>query len=168
MVGKLPLDPFRIRVRKIHLVDRHNDRNPCSLGVVDGLHGLRLDAFHRGNHQNHDVRNLGSACPKSGKRLVSRGINKRDLMTFMKHPGCPNVLGNFSVFPSRNIGLPDVVQKRGLPMVYMSHDRHHRRARLRKLHFFLNDLLLNLLCGHGKAKAFGKHSDRFQIQGLVD
>ncbi len=65
--------------RLVDLVDRHDDRNFGSLGVIDGFERLRHHAVIGGDHQHHDVGDLGAARTHAGKRFVTRRIEEHDL-----------------------------------------------------------------------------------------
>src|SRR5690606_3459729 len=44
-----------------------------------------------------------------------------------RHMVGADVLGDATRLPGHHVGLPDVVQQRGLAVVHVAHDRHHRR-----------------------------------------
>ena len=57
---------------------------------------------------------------------MSGGIKEDDLLSFALYDRGPDVLGDSPGFLVRDGCLANVVQKRGLAMVYMSHDRDDR------------------------------------------
>ncbi len=77
MLQQLLAHSIGIGVRLIDLVDRNDDRHPGGLGVIDGFDGLRHHAVIGGNHQNHDVGDLGAACAHRGEGGVAGRVDER-------------------------------------------------------------------------------------------
>ena len=66
-------------VRLVDLVDGDDHRHPGRLGVLDRLDRLRHHAVIGGNHQHHDVGDLGAARAHRGEGGVARRIDEGDL-----------------------------------------------------------------------------------------
>ena len=78
VLGELLLDPLRVGVRLVDLVDDDDDRHAGRLGVVDGLDRLRHDAVVGGHDEDDDVGDLGAARAHGGERLVARRVEEGD------------------------------------------------------------------------------------------
>ena len=125
--GQLFFDLFGIRFCPVHLVDgKHNGDTGC-LRVADGFLGLGHDRVVRRHNNNGNVGHLGTAGTHGGKRFVARCIQEGDLLTSGQlHTVSTNVLRDAPGLTGDDIGLPDVVQKRGFTVVDVSHDRNNR------------------------------------------
>ena len=131
VLGELGTRPLRVRPLLVDLVDRHHDRHPGRLGVVERLSRLRLHAVVGRDDEHHQVGGLRPAGPHGGERLVTRGVDERDLPLLAVHfrgdlVG-PDVLGDPARFAGRHVGVPDRVEQPGLAVVNVAHDGHHRR-----------------------------------------
>ena len=104
------------------------------LGVIDGLDRLRLDAVVGGDHQHDDVRHLGAALAHGGERLVARRVDEGDLVAERRHHLIgADMLGDAAGLLAHHVGRADGVEQRGLAVIDVAHDGHHRRARLQVL-----------------------------------
>ena len=120
---------LRIGARLVHLVDGDDHRHLGRLGVVDRLHRLRHHAVVGGDHQNHDVRDLGAARPHGGERLVTRRVDERDgLAAGGRHLIGADMLGDAAGLALGDVGLADGVEERGLAVVDVPHDGDDGRA----------------------------------------
>ena len=131
VLGELGTHPLRVRPLLVDLVDRHHDRYPGRLGVVERLRRLRLHAVVSRDDEHHQVGGLRPAGPHGGERLVTRGVDEGDLPLLAVHfrgdlVG-PDVLGDPARFAGRHVGVPDRVEELGLAVVDVAHDGHHRR-----------------------------------------
>ncbi len=134
-VGKLLLDAVGLRFRLVDLVDGDDERNLGGLGVVDGLKGLRHDSVIGGNHQNHDVRDLGAAGAHAGEGFVTRGIQEDDLAAKGGRVGVrdlhlvgADVLGDAARFAFGHVGGANGVEQAGFAVIDVAHDGDHRRT----------------------------------------
>ena len=125
VLGELLLDALGIGLRLIHLVDGHDNGDPGSLGMVDGLHRLGHDTVLGGHHQNGDIRHHGSSGPHGGKCLVAGGIQEGDGLAVDLHLIGTDVLGDTAGLAAGHMGVADIVQQTGLAVVHMTHDHHH-------------------------------------------
>ena len=98
--------------------------------MSNGLFGLRHNTIISSDNQNHDISTLGTACTHRGKCCVPWGIQETDHAVSGFYMVGTNVLGNTAGLALRNTRLADVVQQRGLAMVYVAHNGHDRCARL--------------------------------------
>ena len=126
--GELLPDLLRIGFGLVHLVERHDDGHFGRLRVLDGFDGLRHDAVVRAHHQDHDVGDLGAACTHGAERRVTRGIEKGHHALRSLDVVCADVLGDAAGLARRHLGAPDVIEQRGLAVIDVTHDGHHRRT----------------------------------------
>ena len=123
MLGQLVLNLFRVCIRLVDLVDRHNDRNTGRLCVVDRLDRLRHHGIIGGYHQNYDVGGLGPSGAHRRKRLVPRGIQECDpsLLAGINFV-CTHMLRNTPGFTLGYLGFSYMVQQRGFSVIDVTHD----------------------------------------------
>src|SRR6266496_574008 len=76
VLGELLAHPDGVGLGLVDLVDRHHDRHPGRLCVVDRLDGLRHHAVVGGDHQHHHIGDGGTARTHGGERLVARGVDE--------------------------------------------------------------------------------------------
>ena len=127
---QLLLDPVGIGVGPVDLVDRDHDRHPGRAGVRDRLDRLRHDAVVGGDHQDDDVGDLGAARPHLGERRVARRVDERHRLAGAEVDLVgADVLGDAAGLVRRDVGMAQRVQQRGLAVVDVAHDGHHRRPR---------------------------------------
>eukprot|EP01041_Mallomonas_annulata_P031546 gene31545-53864_t len=98
----------RVGVRLVDLVDRHDDRNPGRLGVLDGLDRLRHHGVIGGNHQHNDIRALSPARTRRGKGRVAGGGGGVDVRAF---PARGGVLGQDGDAPVAFDGVDDAIER---------------------------------------------------------
>ena len=79
VLRQLVLDPLRIGVFTVDLVDCNDHRHARCLRVLNGLDGLRHHAVISRNHENDDIRRLRTARTHRRKRGMARRIKERDL-----------------------------------------------------------------------------------------
>src|SRR6266496_4199974 len=131
ILGELLAHPDGVGLRLVDLVDRHHDRHPGRLGVVDRLDGLRHVIVVSGDQQHHHVGDGGTARTHGGERLVARGVDEGHQAAVgsgLDLVGA-DVLGDAAGLGGDHVGTPDGVQQLGLAVVDVTHHRHHRRAR---------------------------------------
>jgi hypothetical protein len=126
------LDAIRVRPFLVNLVDRHDQRHLRRLGVLDRLDSLRHHPVISGDDKNHDVRAARTACAHGRKRGVPRRVEERHHAAVRVDVIRTDVLRDATGFTGRDLGLADVVKERGLAVIDVSHDRDHRRPRLRR------------------------------------
>ena len=169
------LDTVRIGIRLVHLVDRHDQRHPGRLGMVDRFLGLRHHAVVRRHHQDDDVGRLGATGTHRRESLVTRGVEEGEHATVGFDVVGTDVLGNAAGFAGRHLGAPDVVEQRGLAVVDVAHDGNHRRPRLERHILVLGRVLdeegIRVVQFGGKclvAHFLDHDHGRFLVQHLVD
>ena len=64
----------------IALIDGNHDGDLGRQRVIQRLDRLRHDAVVRRHHQDHDVRHVRAARPHRAEGLVTRRVQKRDLL----------------------------------------------------------------------------------------
>jgi hypothetical protein len=121
-----------VGVGLIDLVDRDDERHAGGLGVVDRFLGLRHHAIVGRDDQDDNVGRLGAAGTHRREGLVTRGVEEGDHAAIGFDVVGTDVLGNAAGFARRHLGAADVVEQRGLAVVDVAHDRHHRGARLER------------------------------------
>ena len=131
---QLLLDPIRVGVGLVDLVDRHDHRHLGRLGVADRLDRLRHDAVVGRHHQDDDVGDRGAARAHRGERGVARRVDEghRPAGADVDLVGA-DMLGDAAGLLGRDVGRAQRVQQRGLAVVDVAHDGHDRRARLQVL-----------------------------------
>src|SRR5215211_7307917 len=130
VLGELLADLGRVGVLLVDLVDRHHDRDPGRLGVVDRLHGLGHDPVVGRDHQHGDVGDGRAPGPHGGERLVAGGVDEGHQAAVGARPDLvgADVLGDAAGLAGDHVGVADGVQQLGLAVVDVAHDGHHRRA----------------------------------------
>ena len=134
MLQKLLADFLRLGLGLVDLVDRDDHRHAGRLGVVDRLDRLRTQAVVGGHHQHDDVGDVGAARAHLAERLVARRVEEGDLRLVREgHLIGADMLGDAAGLARHDVGAADRVEQRGLAVVDVAHDRHHRRAWLKRL-----------------------------------
>src|SRR3954453_239525 len=137
VLAELAADLGRVGRGYVDLVDRHHDRHTGRLGVVQRLHGLRHHAVVGRDHQDGDVRRLGTASTHGGERLVTRGVDEGDpallAVDLRRHLVGADVLGDPTGLLRDHVGVADRVEELGLSVVDVTHDGDDRRTRLEVL-----------------------------------
>ena len=128
LAGQFLLDTVGVGLGLVDLVDRDHQGHAGGTGVLDRLDGLRLDAVVGGHHQDHDVGDVGAARAHGGEGGVARGVQERDGAARGLDMVGADVLGDAAGFAGRHLGAADVVQQRGLAVIDVAHDGHHRRT----------------------------------------
>ena len=147
------LHAVHIGIRLVDLVDCDNDLDTCGLGMIDGFNGLRHDTVVSRHHQHGDIRSQCAAHSHSRERLVARRIQERDQPVVDLHLVGADMLRDAACLPAGDIRLTDRVQKRGLAVVNVAHDAHHRRTGFHLVLVFfgllqeLGDHILRLFLG---------------------
>src|SRR5690606_37012557 len=126
--SEIVLDAIRIGAFLVDLVPRDDQRNARGLGMLHRFFGLRHDAIIGCHHQDHDIGGLGTTGTHGGKRRVAGGVQEGDHAAIRFHMVGTDVLGDTTRFTGGHLGAADVVEQRGLAMVNVTHDGHHRRT----------------------------------------
>ncbi len=96
--------------------------------MVDRLLGLGLHAIIGGDDDYRHVGHARAAGSHRGERLVAGRVQEGDHLLAVVHLVGADVLGDAAGLARRHLGLADGVQQRGLAVIDVAHDRHHRRA----------------------------------------
>ena len=129
-LGQLGLDPVRVGVGLVDLVEGDDDRHLGRLGVADRLERLGHDPVVGGDDDDRDVGHLGAAGAHRGERLVARGVEEDDALAVVGDLAGADVLGDAAALAGRHLGRPDGVEQARLAVVDVAHDGHDRGARL--------------------------------------
>src|SRR5690606_40820951 len=111
--------------------DDHAD--PGGLRMADGLDRLRHHAVVGGYDQNDDVGDVGAPGTEGGERLVTGGVDERDLASVHLDLIGTDVLGDAAFLTGGHVGLANPVEERCLAVVDVTHDGDDRRPRLQVL-----------------------------------
>ena len=167
------LDPLGIGPFLIHLVHRHDDRHVRGAGMGHGLFRLRHDPVVCSDHEDDDIRELGTPSPHRREGGVSGRIEEGYGAVPRIDVIGPNVLRNAARFAAGHASFTDVVEKGGFAVVDVTHHGHHRCPGL-ALAFDLQGLEVLLLDGIGRdglrpvAELFHQQDRRVLIEHLVD
>ncbi len=132
-----------VSARLVHLVDGNDDLHASGLGVVDGLHRLRHHAVVGGNHQHHQVGDLGAAGAHGGESLVAGRVDEGDpIAVGRRHLIRTDMLRDAACLAGHHVGLANGIEQRRLAVVDVAHDGNHGRPRL---------LVLVDVCSAGEA-----------------
>ena len=120
-------DALGVGVGAVNLVDCEYDRHTCRLRVADGFLGLGHHRIVGRNHDDGDVGNLGSTRTHCGKGLVTWRIQKGNVLSVGKLNAVgADVLRDSTRFTCNYVRLSDVVQKRRLTVVDVTHYSNNR------------------------------------------
>ena len=167
------LDPIRVGFGLVDLVHRHDNRHAGRLGVVDGFARLRHHAVVGSNHQNDDVGRLRTSGTHGSKGFVTRCVEEGHHAALGLDVVGTDVLRDATCFANRHTGTTQVVEQRGLAMVDVTHDGHHRGTRqLRRILVFdIIDEGIGIVEFGGKGTVPHFLDDdhrRFLVEHLVD
>ena len=159
---QLTFRAFEVRVRHVHLVDRHDDLDVGSLRVADRFLRLRHHAVGRGNDDHRDIGDVRTTGTHLGERFVAWGVEEGDEAVFLHLLVTPST--SFSIDFSldrprtdhlrdaaglgRNdvriqaVVLANLVEQRRLAVVDVTHDGDDRRPRTQFLRFHVREQLL--------------------------
>ena len=133
-LGELLHDALGVRVGAVDLVDSHDDRYICRLGVVQRLDRLGHDPVVSGHHEHDDVCDLGASGAHRGERLVAWRVDERYDGPRCRHDlVSTDVLGNAAGLAGSYVRLTDAVEESRLAMVDVAHDRNDGRPRAKEL-----------------------------------
>ncbi len=125
---KFLLDPVRLGLGFIDLVDGYDNRHPGRLGVVDRFARLRHDAVVGGNDEDDDVRHLRAARAHGRERRMTGRVEEGNIPSFEAYLVGADMLGDAAGLLGDHIRLAHRIEERGLSVVHMAHDRDHRRT----------------------------------------
>ena len=130
VLGQALLRLLRICITQIDLVDRHQDRAARSLGVLDGLDGLRHHAVVGRDDEHDDVGDRGAARAHGSKGRVARRVDEGQLLLTDLHLVGADVLGDPSslALGHAHLDVPDAIEQGGLAVIDVSHHRNDGRA----------------------------------------
>ena len=104
-----------------------------SARMVDRFDRLRHHAVVGRHHQHRNVGGLGAARTHRREGGVARRVDEGDLLALQLDLVGADVLGDAARFAGHDVGVADGVEQRGLAVVDVAHDGHHRRPRLQIL-----------------------------------
>ncbi len=165
--GQLGLDPGRVRIGLVDLVERDDDRDLGRLRVGDGFQGLGHDAVVGRDDDDRDVRDARATGTHGGERLVTRRVEEDDPLAVALDLARADVLGDATTLAGRDLGGAQGVEQARLAVVDVAHDGHDRRARLQLggVVLLVEDLLRRL--GSGALRlAIGDAATRRGRDGL--
>ncbi len=141
--------------------------------MIDCLDGLGHHVVVGGHDDDGQVGHLGTTGTHGRERLVTRGIEERDVASVVQLDiVCADMLRDTSGLAGNHVGLADIVQQRRLTVVHVAHDGHDGRTALQFLLLVLNMLYgLGHVCGYEfglESELLGHDVDGLGIQALVD
>ena len=99
--------------------------------MVNRLDCLRHDSVVSCDDNDRDIRHFRSTCTHRREGRVTRSIQERDMLTILQlHVVCTDMLGDTSCLTGDHVGVTDVVQKRCLTVIDVTHDGDDRATRL--------------------------------------
>jgi hypothetical protein len=128
-LGQLGLDPIRIGIRLVHLVEGDDDRHLGRLGVADRLERLGHDPVVGRDHDDGDVGDLGPPGAHGREGLVARRVEEDDPTAVLRDLAGADVLGDAAALAGRHGRRPDGIEEAGLAVVDVAHDGHDRSPR---------------------------------------
>ncbi len=141
--------------------------------MVDSLYGLWRDVVVGSHDDNHKVGYLCASGTHCRECFVAWGVEECYVASVGElHAVRADVLCDAAGLACDNVGLADVVEQRGLAVVYVAHDGHYRRTALKV--FLAVFLLVDSVCHFGryilggKAEFLGHDVDCLGIESLVD
>ncbi len=170
-LGQLGLDPVRVGIGLVDLVERDDDRHLGRLRVADRLERLGHDAVVRRDHDDGDVGDPRAAGAHRGERLVTRRVEEDDALAVLGDLARADVLGDAAALAGRDLGRPDRVEQARLAVVDVAHDGHDRGARLEEARVVLleEDLLgrLGASCRRSRRRSRALADGRARLGDLV-
>ena len=137
VLGELLANLGGVRTLLVDLVHRDHDRHVGRLSVVERLDGLGHHAVVGRDHEDRDVRDLGTTGTHGRERLVTGGVDERDgaidAVVIVMHLVGADVLGDAAGLARDDVGLADGVEESRLAVVDVTHDGDNRRTRLELL-----------------------------------
>ncbi len=172
-VGELFLDFVGICSGLVNLVDGKHHRHSGRRSMVDGLYCLRHHIVVGSYYDDCKVSNLGTSGTHGGECLMARSVEECYAAPVRQfHVICAYMLRYATCLAGNNIGFSDIVEKRGLAMVDMSHDCHNRRTRQEIfLAVFLRGYCLCHVGAHifcRESELFGHNVDCLRVKTLID
>ena len=129
-LGELGLDPVRVGIRLVDLVEGDDDRHLGRPGVADRLERLGHDPVVRRDHDHRDVGDPRAAGAHRRERLVARRVEEDDLLAVLRDLGRADVLGDPAALAGRDRRAADRVEQARLAVVDVAHHGDDRRPRL--------------------------------------
>ena len=101
---------FTVRTGLVNFVDCNDNRYTCSLGMVNGLLGLRHYTVIGSDNDNNQIGNLGTPGTHCGKGLMSRCIQEGNPLSLYIYLIGTDMLGNTTKLAFCNMCLTDGIQ----------------------------------------------------------
>ena len=117
---------FNICTWLIDLVDRNNHLYTGRFRMIDCFDSLRFHTVVCCNYKDCNIGRISTSHTHSCECFMSRSIQECDLSARYRYHICTNVLGNTASLTVCYICMADCIQKRGLTMVYMTHNTYDR------------------------------------------
>ena len=141
--------------------------------MSDSLLGSRHHRVIGCDDDDGDIGSLGTTGTHGGKRLVTWSIKEGYLATaFQGHTIGTDMLGNTTCLTGNHIGIADIVEQRGLTVVYVTHygyDWSTWNQVVLIIHFLAHGLLnLGTHVFGLETELLSYHVDGLRIQALVD
>ena len=168
-LGQLGLDPVRVGIGLVDLVEGDDDRHLGRPGMVDRLERLGHDPIVGGDHDDRDVGHPGAPGPHRRERLVARRVEEHDAAVAAHDLARADVLGDAAPLAGRDLGRADGVEEARLAMVHVAHDGDDGCPRLEERRIvFLEEHLLRRRIDRLVALGIGSRARGGDGRGLGD
>ena len=172
-VSQVLTDTVWVSTWLINLVDSEYHWYTGSLRMSDSLLGSWHHRVIGCDDDDGDIGSLGTTGTHGGKRLVTWSIKEGYLATaFQGHTIGTDMLGNTTRLTGNHIGIADIVEQRGLTVVYVTHDGYDWSTWNQVvliIHFLAHGLLnLGTHVFGLETELLSYHVDGLCIQALVD
>ena len=158
----------------INLVDCHNDRNASRFRMRNRFLRLRHDAIVSSDNQNNDIGRFRTTGTHSSKSFMARSIEESHNTATGFDVIRTDMLGNATRFAGSDLGTANIVKKRRLAVVDVTHNGNDRSARQQFSVFIVTHLgqfrfnVLNLGSESLVSHFLDQNHGRFLIQHLID
>ena len=143
--------------------------------MADSFHRLRLYAVIGRHDENRDIRHVSASRTHGRKCLMTRRVEEDDTLTVMCDLRRTDMLSDAARFAGSNAGMADLVEKRSLSVIDMSHDSDDRRSRSEilfsvgeMLNTFFDLFFLHLADDDLLVKFISEDLNRVLIEVLID
>ena len=110
----------------VHFVNSHNNRDICCFCVVDAFNGLRHNTVICSNNKDRNIGYHRTSGAHGSKGLVSRCVQESNRTAVDLNRIGSDMLCNAARFTGSYICMTNIVKKRCLAVVNVSHNNNDR------------------------------------------
>ena len=126
-LGKVFPELVGVGIGLVYFIEGEHNRYSGCHSVVNGFLGPGHYRFISSDHDDGHIRHTGSACTHCSKRFMTGSIKESYGFPVFKYNFiCTYMLGDSAGFTCHDIGGTYKIEKLGLPVVNMAHDRNDR------------------------------------------